>query len=70
MKCFLFIAVMCLILVTPAYAYRKGSHPSLEPNYSHDAYGHLTRNDNLWNDTDSDGVTNYYDSNDSNNTKW
>ena len=52
-----------------AFAYRRGSHPSLDPNYSPDAYGHLTSNDNLWNDTDGDGVSNYYDSNDRNSSK-
>ena len=61
-----------LILVsTSAFAYRKGSHPSWDTNtYGHDAYGHLTRNDNMNNDSDGDGVSNRYDRNDRNSSVW
>lgn len=64
------VILMLLFSVTNVLAYKKGSKPSLDPNYSHDANGRLTRNDNMWNDSDSDGVSNYYDHNDRNSSKW
>lgn len=39
-------------------------------NYTQDAYGHSTRNDNLYKDSDGDGVVNYYDRSDRNSSKW
>lgn len=73
MKKFLFaVLVLSFLSAFPqtTFAYRRGSHPSRDSNYTHDAYGHLTRRDNLWNDTDGDGVSNYYDRSDRNASRW
>lgn len=60
------LAVLCAF-TTPAFAYEKGSHPSQDTStYGHDAYGGLTRNDNMNKDSDGDGVSNYNDRNDRN----
>lgn len=60
------LAVLSAV-ATPAFAYQKGSHPSQDTStYGHDAYGHLTRNDNMNNDSDGDGVSNRYDRSDRN----
>lgn len=57
--------IVLMAFATPAFAYRKGSHPSQDSGtYGHDSYGHLTRNDNMSRDSDGDGVSNYYDRND------
>jgi hypothetical protein len=72
-KTFLFLLIVSILtsFTSPAFAYRKGSRPSQDTStYGHDANGRLTRNDNMWNDTDSDGSPNYYDSNDSNSSVW
>ena len=59
--------IACLLTITTsAFAYELGSKPSEDSNYSHDAYGRLSRTDNLNKDTDHDGVSNYYDRNDRN----
>jgi hypothetical protein len=63
---FLLVLVFFGVFVPPAFAYRENSHPSQDSNYSPDAYGHLTRNDNLYKDSDGDGVSNYNDRNDRN----
>ena len=63
------LSLLLLILlasVSNAFAYAKGSHPSLDPNYSHDANGRLGRTDNMMNDSDGDGVNNFNDSSDRN----
>lgn len=70
-KIILLLILMFIITQSTAFAYRKGSHPSQDTStYGHDANGRLTRNDNMWNDTDGDGSVNYYDSNDRNSSVW
>ena len=59
--------IATLLASSTAFAYRKGSKPSWDTDtYGHDAHGRLTRRDNFHNDTDGDGVSNYYDRSDSN----
>ena len=69
-KIFFFGLLIVLFATTPVFAYRKGSHPSQDPSYTHDANGRLTRTDNLWNDSDGDGVSNYYDHNDRDSSRF
>lgn len=67
---FLIIFVLQLVLVTDAFAYRSGQSPKYDDDYSQDAHGRWTRTDNLYNDSDGDGYSNYYDSSDSNPYKF
>ena len=64
--------IMLLLVLTtltmfsvPAFAYRSGQSPK-DGGYTQDAYGGWTRNDNLYKDSDGDGVNNYNDRNDRN----
>ena len=51
------------------YGYTYGQQPEQRknnPNYQQDNYGSYTKRENLYKDTDRDGVPNRYDYNDSN----
>ena len=65
-KLLILLIISICLFSSNAFAYTRGSHPSTSGQYSQDAYGHWTRNDNLYNDSDGDGVSNYYDRNDNN----
>jgi hypothetical protein len=66
----LFLIFSFLVTIaSPALAYRRGQSPRYG-NYSQDSHGHWTSNGNLWNDSDGDGVVNYYDSSDRNPNKY
>lgn len=52
--------------IPSSFAYRKGQSPKYNPDYSKDVNGRWTRRDNLYKDTDKDGVLNVHDYNDSN----
>ena len=70
-KILAFLSVFLVVAQMNAFAYRKGSSPSSDSlTYGHDSHGRLTRNDNMWNDSDGDGSSNYYDSSDSNSSVW
>lgn len=65
------IALFFFASVTPsAFAYRRGQSPKYDSDYAQDAHNRWTSTDNLWNDSDGDGISNYYDSSDSNPYKF
>jgi len=66
---FLLLFSVITTIASPAFAYRRGSSPRYG-GYTQDTHGHWTSNGNLWNDSDGDGVANYYDSSDSNPNKF
>ena len=61
MKKLLFV-LMFLCITTSLYAYGY--------EWSRDYYGHPTKQQNLWNDRDGDGVSNYWDVRDDDPYRW
>lgn len=61
MKKLLLVAVF-LALTTPLFAYGQYDNDQ----WGNDAWGHRTKVKNYYNDSDGDGVVNFYDRNDRN----
>lgn len=60
----LLTATLLILLASTAFGWQNQYKSN--PNYQQDQYGHRTRNDNMYKDSDGDGVINKYDYNDQN----